>query len=127
MTIEKDPWDFLRRFTHARIALGRAGHATPTKELLNFRMAHSKARDSVWSEIDFRPLKQKIEATSKSVIEVQSLCDSKQQFLLNPDLGRALAESFKANLDSIKSEKFECVLIIGDGLSDVPRQKRTFN
>ncbi len=30
------PWAVLRRFTDARIGLGRAGSALPTREVLNF-------------------------------------------------------------------------------------------
>jgi ethanolamine ammonia-lyase small subunit len=117
MTINKDPWEFLRQFTHARIALGRAGHAAPTQELLNFRLAHSKARDSVWSEVEFKSLRINLERLSLTVFEVQSLCETKQQFLLNPDLGRRLAPSSSLKLSADKSDPYDCALIIGDGLS----------
>ena len=32
----QDPWGDLKRFTRARIALGRVGSSLPTKEILNF-------------------------------------------------------------------------------------------
>jgi len=117
MTFDKDPWSFLRHFTHARIALGRAGHAVPTNELLDFRMSHSKARDSVWSEVDFTSLKQNLESLKQCVVEIESLCQSKQDFLLNPDLGRKLSESSRSKLGEHKTTSYDCILIIGDGLS----------
>ena len=36
------PWPALRRFTEARIGLGRAGSALPIKEVLSFAMAHAQ-------------------------------------------------------------------------------------
>jgi ethanolamine ammonia-lyase small subunit len=43
-----DPWEGLKSFTKARIALGRTGVATPLKEVLDFKMCHAHARDGVF-------------------------------------------------------------------------------
>ncbi len=117
MTSSHDPWSFLKRFTHARIALGRAGHGTPTNEVLNFRLAHSKARDSVWSEVDFTAMREYLQTSNLNFVDVQSRCRSKQEFLLNPDLGRSLNTSSDSVLGQKKTDQCDLILVIADGLS----------
>jgi len=108
----KNNWDFLKKFTHARIALGRVGNAIPTKELLNFRLAHSRARDSVWTELDEMKL-------NGPFISIQSQCLSKKEFLLNPDKGRELDSNSRQKLEKLAKETPapDCLLLIADGLS----------
>ncbi len=55
MSVE-EPWSSLRRFTDARIGLGRSGAALPTREVLKFSMAHAQARDAVRTPIDWEPI-----------------------------------------------------------------------
>lgn len=116
MSVNVDPWNALKKMTHARIALGRAGHSVSTSELLDFRLAHAKARDSVWREADFDAVQS--ELGTKSLIRVQSQCASKQEYLLNPALGRALSQASIDLLNPPASEEsMDCCLVIADGLS----------
>jgi ethanolamine ammonia-lyase small subunit len=81
-------WRDLRRFTDARVGLGRAGTALPTAAHLDFQEAHARARDAVWSALDVPALEA---AIGRQVTLVRSAAPDRRSFLLRPDLGRRLA------------------------------------
>jgi len=90
----------------ARISLGRAGHSLPTKELLAFQLAHAKARDAVFKELDCTSYAQ------YCPLNVHSAAPNRAIFLRRPDLGRRLADSF-----SLQRGDYDAVIILADGLS----------
>ena len=107
MVIE-NPWEQLREFTAARIALGRAGHSLPTRELLAFQLAHAKARDAVHDPLDVRSFSQ------LNPILLKSAAHDRTTYLRRPDLGRRLHPE---STDRLTRGEWDAVLIIADGLS----------
>ncbi|MEP7005806.1 MAG: ethanolamine ammonia-lyase subunit EutC [Sphingomonas bacterium] len=102
----------LRAVTQARIALGRAGQALPTTALLDFQLAHARARDAVGAALDTAGFGAAI--GGRAVIEVASRATDHATYLQRPDLGRRLAE---ADADKLKAAGDEVAFIVGDGLS----------
>ena len=90
----------------ARISLGRVGHSLPTKELLAFQLAHAKARDAVWTELNCGFF-----AAYQPVI-VHSAAADRVTYVRRPDLGRKLATPH-----GLERGDYDAVLIVGDGLS----------
>jgi ethanolamine ammonia-lyase small subunit len=82
-------WRDLRRFTDARVGLGRAGTAVPTAAHLDFQEAHARARDAVWSALDVAALEA---ALGQAATRVHSQAPDRRTYLLRPDLGRRLAD-----------------------------------
>ncbi|MEE4360015.1 MAG: ethanolamine ammonia-lyase subunit EutC [Pseudomonadales bacterium] len=114
-----DPWSRLRRHTTARIALGRAGGSLPTEELLDFQLAHARARDAVHHPIDFEGLAQQItERTGRETLRLESAAADRATYLRRPDLGRRLSVPSRAALSGFDTAPApEIAVVIGDGLS----------
>lgn len=116
MVEPQDYWLQMRRFTTARIGLGRAGVAVPTKALLEFQLAAARARDAVYAEFDIASIVR--EAAPADVILVASQAEDRSRYLLRPDLGRVLAVPSAACLAAARQENgYDLVFVIADGLS----------
>ncbi|MCW8085945.1 ethanolamine ammonia-lyase subunit EutC [Sabulicella glaciei] len=95
----------LRRFTAARVGLGRVGDAQPTGVWLDFQEAHAAARDAVWSALDPAAL-------GFSAPVVRSEARDRREYLLRPDLGRRL----RAEDAALLPRSGGVVVVVADGL-----------
>jgi ethanolamine ammonia-lyase small subunit len=111
-----DPWAYLKQYTTARIALGRAGGSLKTDDWLAFKLAHAKARDAVHQEFDSEGLARELEQDYEMVLSVASQIKERATFLKRPDLGRCLDERSK-NLLKQNTKPSDIVFIVSDGLS----------
>lgn len=108
------PWERLKAYTDARIALGRAGTSLPTAELLRFGQAHALARDAVHAGADFTAL------GKGETIQVRSQAAHRSEYLRRPDLGRRLHPDSASLLRSLRSTPPpEVLVMVSDGLSAV--------
>jgi ethanolamine ammonia-lyase small subunit len=116
---QADSWDFLRTYTAARIALGRAGQSLPTRQLLEFQLAHAQARDAVYSELDTDRLEREVSALGPSTLTLQSSAATRAEYVRRPDFGRQLSESARQELAKhipIGAPADLCI-VLADGLS----------
>lgn len=109
-----DPFAELRRRTRARVGLGRAGDGLPTSALLEFQMAHAKARDAVHGRVDFDAVAAAL--APLPCLRVHSAAADRLTYLRRPDLGRRLAEG---QGDGLPEEGCELAIVVADGLSSV--------
>jgi ethanolamine ammonia-lyase small subunit len=115
-----DPWQALRRFTVARVALGRAGDSLPTNEMLRFQLDHARARDAVHLEYDAAGLAAELTARDYEVLQVHSVAESRNIYLQRPDLGRRLSAVSRRSLEAYAEQvgrSYDAVFVIADGLS----------
>lgn len=114
--IQEDNWSFLKNFTKARIALGNVGGALPLKEVLDFRLAHAKAKDAIFSELAVNELSEALANLGLSPIILKSNIKNRNQYLTRPDLGRTLNAISSKMLREQLTEP-DIVFVLVDGLS----------
>lgn len=107
------PWRDLRRFTEARVGLGRVGDALPTAAHLDFQEAHARARDAVHSALDVAALETTLAPLGRPVLRVRSAAPDRRTYLLRPDLGRRLREEDRARLPPAPGT---VAFVVADGL-----------
>lgn len=80
-----DAWNPLREFTDARIALGRSGASLPTREVLNFGLAHARARDAIHQPFASQQLVAPLAALGLEALTVHSAAPDRHTYLRRPD------------------------------------------
>lgn len=90
----------------ARIGLGLAGHALPTRALLEFQLDHARARDAVHQDL--------AQPFPLPHIELHSAASNRAEYLRRPDLGRKLS---RASVERLQTGEYDVAFVICDGLS----------
>jgi ethanolamine ammonia-lyase small subunit len=127
-TTVADAWADLRQHTPARLALGRAGSALPTAELLRFGLAHAMARDAVHQALDLAALQRGLAEDGVASVAVHSAAAHRAAYLLRPDQGRRLRPEDAQRLRALGWAPPRLLVVVADGLSAlaVARQARPF-
>ncbi len=123
--IPPDPWQPLRRYTNARIGLGRAGDSPPTAALLAFQLDHAQARDAVHAALDPAALGQEL-AAHAAVLLAHSAAADRPTYLKRPDLGRTLSAASREILTAYAGQApggYDVVFVVADGLSALAVQR----
>jgi ethanolamine ammonia-lyase small subunit len=116
------PWDALRRLTVARIGLKRSGASLATAPLLEFQLAHARARDAVHEALDEARLEHDLTPLGLPILTVATQANDRAQFLMRPDLGRQLFPQAERTL-AAKKGSYDLAFVISDGLSASAAQK----
>lgn len=106
----------LREYTPARVELGRAGLSLPTRALLEFQLAHAKARDAVHLPLAIQSLVLELKQKGMESITLASAARNRDEYLKRPDLGRRLSDESRERLSALRDE-YDAAFVIADGLS----------
>lgn len=112
-----DAWAALKAHTAARIALGRTGVSLPTAPLLEFQLAHARARDAVHAPLDIGTLEQALVDLGLPVLHARSQASNRTTYLQRPDLGRRLDLASRQQLQAMRQGRIDAAFVIADGLS----------
>jgi ethanolamine ammonia-lyase small subunit len=119
LAAHRDPWWTLTTFTQARIGLGRAGGSVPTRALLEFQLAHARARDAVHYDLDDEGLAARLAEAGFESLRLHSAAPDRRTFIARPDLGRVLDAASRRSLEQCpaRSASWDVVFLAADGLS----------
>ena len=101
----------MKERTPARLGSGKAGPRYKTLTMLRFRADHAAAQDAVFSQVpeDF--------AQKNGMVEVQTKCRDKDEYLTRPDYGRCFDEENQKKIRAAIPGTPRVQIVIGDGLS----------
>lgn len=107
----------IRARTPARVLMGRSGAAYRTQTQLDLREAHASARDAVRAELDLERHLGSAFVSRWGLFEVCTLAETKEEYLLNPNLGREFSKQATVDIRRRCSRGTDLQIAIGDGLS----------
>jgi ethanolamine ammonia-lyase small subunit len=107
----------IRARTPARVLTDRAGAAYRTPTQLELRLAHAAARDAVRNEFDLEKDLGAELVRHWSLFAVTTQANTKDEYLLRPDLGRRFSEDAQRTLQARCPREADLQVMIGDGLS----------
>ncbi|MDY4061033.1 MAG: ethanolamine ammonia-lyase subunit EutC [Anaerovoracaceae bacterium] len=108
---DKEGFYELKLHAPCRLGIGKAGARYKTLPQLLFRAAHSAAQDAVFSDVD------QDFVDGLGLFTVQTKCESKDQYLTRPDLGRRLNEEGAATVKEKCAKNPTVQIFVSDGLS----------
>ncbi|WP_341919309.1 ethanolamine ammonia-lyase subunit EutC [Polaromonas sp. YR568] len=116
-------WAALRPLTAARIGLPRTGASLATPALLDFRLAHARARDAVGAALDADALQAGLSRLlGQPALVCRSAAPDRRSYLMRPDLGRQLDAGSLALLQTSGS-RGGLAVVLADGLSAQATQR----
>ncbi|MDO8375484.1 MAG: ethanolamine ammonia-lyase light chain EutC, partial [Polaromonas sp.] len=115
-------WAALRPLTAARIGLPRTGASLATPALLDFRLAHARARDAVGAALDAGALLTGLAQLGLPALACRSAAPDRPTYLMRPDLGRQLDAGSLALLQASES-RGGLAVVLADGLSAQATQR----
>ena len=101
----------MKEKTPARLGSGKAGARYKTLTMLRFRADHAAAQDAVFSEADTEFAKR------YDLLPLKTRCDSKDEYLTRPDLGRCFDEHNAKTIKGVIDTPPRVQIVVGDGLS----------
>ena len=107
----RDEYTKLKQKTSARLGIGRAGSRFKTDVLLRFRADHAAAQDAVFNDVPKEFLEE------IGLFEVTSECESRDQYITRPDLGRKIGEEGIKIINEKCKKNPTIQIVISDGLS----------
>ena len=108
---DRDRFAKMKAKTPARLGSGKAGPRYKTLTMLRFRADHAAAQDSVFSEVDTEFAKK------YDLLPTKTRCDSKDEYLTRPDLGRCFDEHNAKAIKGVIDTPPKVQIVVGDGLS----------
>ncbi len=100
-----------KRKTPARVGIGRAGTRYTTATMLRFRADHASAQDAVFTDVSDEVL------AKNNLFTVQTRCNSKDEYITRPDLGRRLSDEAVKVLKERCKQNPTVQVYVSDGLS----------